>query len=214
MKKIKVLTNVARILSVTSIMVLSTGCLSLLPEPSPPPTIYRLTVPQSISSTSATPTTVINIEYPTAPRALSGTNIVLSPDGRRLTSAAAANWAEAVPSMLRNSLIDTLARDNQVIGVIPKGSTRVPYRLNIDLRRFEAIFDQGEDSAPNVIVQINVALTDTKTRQLIGIHTVTKQSRAGVKSVSSIVQAKDIATREAMNEIATWLASQVETSES
>jgi cholesterol transport system auxiliary component len=115
--------------------------------------------------------------------------------------------------MLRNSLIDTLARDGQVIGIIPKGSTRVPYRLNIDLRRFEAVFDRGEDSAPNVVVQINVALTDTQTRQIIGVHTVTKQSRAGVKSVSSIVQAKDMATSEAMDEISIWLTSQVEPSE-
>lgn len=202
--------QVVRALSVISILVLSTGCLSLLPEPSPAPTVYRLTVPQSLSSNAAPPGKVINIEYPTAPRVLSGTNIVLSPDGRRLTSAVAANWAEAIPSMLRDFLIDTLARDGQVIGVVPKGSTRVPYRLNIDLRRFEAVFDQGEEAAPNTIVQINVALTDTKTRQLVGVHSVTKQMRAGIKSVSSIVEAKDKSTREAMDEISIWLASEVD----
>lgn len=210
MSKMNVMTCIVRTLSITTILVVSTGCVSLLPKPSPAPTVYRLTVPEALSSKSTPSAKVINIEYPTAPRSLSGTNIVLSPDGRRLTSAAGANWAEAIPGMLRDSLIDTLTRDGKVIGVIPKGSTRVPYRLNIDLRRFEAVFDQGENAAPNIFVHINVALTNTQSRQLMGVHTVTKQSRAGVKSVSSIVQAKDAATREAMDDIANWLATQIE----
>ncbi|NNC36854.1 MAG: hypothetical protein EX271_07360 [Acidimicrobiales bacterium] len=201
--------SVTRVLSVIALGVIMSGCVSLLPDPSPAPTIYRLSVPQSLEDSRASSDNVVNIEYPTAPRGLSGTDIVLSPDGRRLTSAAQANWAEAVPSMVRNSLIDTLARDGQVIGVIPKGSTRVPYRLNTDLRRFEAVFDQGEDAAPNIVVQINVALTDTKTRQIIGVHTVTKETRAGMRTVSSIVDAKDRATREAMDDISAWLVRQV-----
>ena len=202
-------TKAARAIAMSSVVVLATGCVSLLPEPSPAPTVYRLSVPQSLGTNAAPSSKVVNIEYPTAPRALGGTNIVLSPDGRRLTSAAQASWAEAVPSMLRNALIDTLARDGQVIGVIPKGSTRVPYRLNIDLRRFEAVFDQGEDAAPNIVVQINVALTDTQTRKLMGVHTVTEQTRARIKSVSSIVEAKDQAAKEAMDSISKWLALQV-----
>ena len=209
MNKVIVLRNMLRNLSILTLAGLLAGCVSLLPEPSPAPTVYRLTVPQSLSTNVAPPSRVVNIEYPTSPRALSGTNIVLSPDGRRLTSAAGASWAEAVPSMLRNSLIDTLARDGQVIGVIPKGSTRVPYRLNTDIRRFEAVFDQGEDAAPNITVHINAALTDTQTRKLMGVHNVTKQARAGVASVSSIVEAKDRATQDAMDEISKWLAEQV-----
>jgi len=209
MRKKTSVINIVRTMSVSTIAVLLCSCVSFLPEPSPAPTVYRLTVPQSMSTNVAPSSQVVNIEYPTSPRALGGTNIVLSPDGRRLTSAAGASWAEAVPSMLRNSLIDTLTRDGQVIGVIPKGSTRVPYRLNTDIRRFEAVFDQGEDAAPNVTVQINVALTDTQTRKLMGVHTVTKQARAGVKSVSSIVEAKDRATKDAMDEISTWLSGQV-----
>lgn len=190
------------------------GCFSILPEPKPAPTIYRLTVPQSMAANPAPRTKVINIEYPTSPGALSGTDIVLSPDGRRLTSAALASWSEAVPNMLRNQLIDTLASEGQVIGVIPKGSTRVPYRLNMDIRRFEAVFDNGEDGAPLAMVQINLALTNAKTRQLIAVNTISTQARAGIKSVSSIVEAQDRATQEAMAEIANWLAAQTSMSAS
>lgn len=210
MKKSITMKSFVQHIALASTLLLTTGCLSVLPEPSAAPTVYRLTVPQSLSTNKVPVAKVVNIEYPTAPRALGGTDIVLSPDGRRLTAAAAASWSEAIPSMLRNSLIDNLARDGQVIGVIPKGSTRVPYRLNMDIRRFEAIFDQGEDTAPNIVVQINAELTDTKTRELIDVHSVTKQSRASMGSVSSIVEAKDRATLEAMDEISSWLATQVD----
>jgi cholesterol transport system auxiliary component len=185
------------------------GCFSILPEPKAAPTVYRLTVPAPVQSEASAGASVVNIEYPTSPRALSGTDIVLSPDGRRLTSAAAANWSEAVPSQLRNILIDTLSQDGQVIGVIPKGSTRVPYRLNMDIRRFEAVFDNGEESAPNAIVQLNLSLTDTKTRKLMGVHTITKTARASMPSVSAIVDAQDKATRDAMQEISSWLSAQL-----
>ena len=214
MRKLNATKRNGKLFLVLAMSVALNACISLLPEPSAAPTVYRLTVPQSQSTKSTSAMKVVNIEYPTAPRALNGSNIVLSPDGRRLTSAASSNWAEAVPSMLRNSLIDTLARDGQVIGVIPKGSTRVPYRLNMDIRRFEAVFDQGEDAAPNAIVQVNIVLTDANTRKVVGVHAVNKQARAGMKSVSSIVQAQDTATREAMDEISNWLATQVDTNAS
>lgn len=182
------------------------ACVSVLPDPKEAPTVYRLTVPEMNASNIAVQENVVNIEYPTAPRALSGTDIVLSPDGRRLTAASAANWSESVPSLLRKTLIDTLAQDGRVIGVIPKGSTRVPYRLNIDIRRFEAVFDYGEESAPNAIVQLNLSLTDTTSRTLIGVQTITTESRADYASVSSIVNAQDAATRDAMGQITNWLS--------
>jgi len=181
------------------------ACTSILPKPKPAPTVYRLSLPVNTSTTSVKKSTVVNIEFPQAPRALSGTDIVLSPDGRRLTAAAAATWAEPVPNQVRHVLIDALLAYEKVTGVIPKGGTRAPYRLNMQIRRFEAEFDNGEDAAPNAIVQINVTLTDTKTRRLIGVHAVNTNARATTKTVSSIVEAQDRATREAMDDVSSWL---------
>lgn len=181
------------------------GCVSLLPDPKPAPTVYRLAVLEGDAVTANPDAKVINIEYPTAPRALNGTDIILSPDGRRLTAAAQANWAEAVPSMLRNTLIEVLTQDPDMIGMIPRGSTRVQYRLNIDIRRFEAVFENGEDAAPVAMVRLNLSLTDTSSRQLIGSHTFSKRIAASAKSVSSIVRAQDAATSAAMHETIGWL---------
>ncbi len=181
------------------------ACVSVLPEAKTAPTIYRLNIPHGNDTISLDNTKVINIEFPQAPRALSGTDIVLSPDGRRLTAAAGASWAEPVPSQLRHILIDILAQNGRITGVIPKGGTRAPYRLNTEIRRFEAVFDNGEDAPPNALLLLNVTLTDTNTRKLVGTHTVKKTVRARAKSVSSIVDAQDKATNAAMHDIAKWL---------
>ncbi|MBL4869956.1 MAG: membrane integrity-associated transporter subunit PqiC [Robiginitomaculum sp.] len=135
---------------------------SVLPKPKPAPAVYRLTAPQSLQSQSVEQTKVVNIEMPTTSKALSGMDIILSPDGRRLTMASGAHWAQPVPSLLQNSLIDMLMGNPNVTGIIPKGNTRVPYRLNMDIRRFEAVFDAGENAPPLAIVHLNFPLRRAK----------------------------------------------------
>jgi len=182
------------------------ACVSVLPKAKPAPTVYRLSIPHGVPEIPGKLDRVVNIELPQAPRALSGTDIVLSPDGRRLTAAAGASWAEPVPSQLRHALIDKLAADGKITGVIPSGGTRAPFRLNIDVRRFEAVFDNGEAAAPSAIVTLNLTLTDTKSRRLVGTHSVTTNARARAASVSAIVDAQDAATEKAMHEISAWLS--------
>ncbi len=193
------------VVSTLTTLITVSACTSLLPKPKPAPTVYRLSIPSISPTTLVKNSTVINIEFPQAPRALSGTDIVLSPDGRRLTAAASATWAEPVPNQIRHALIETLVDYDNITGVIPKGGTRAPYRLNMQIRRFEAEFDNGEEFAPNALVQINAALTDTKSRKLIGIHSVNTDKRADTLSVSAIVNAQDEATQKAMKDIAIWL---------
>ncbi len=191
------------------VLLLLSGCFSLLPDPAPASTIYRLSVPVALSPPQSKNTKVINIEYPNAARALRGSDIIVSPDGRRLSAASGASWAEPVPEQLRHVLIDTLAKDGQLVGVIPKGSTRVPYRLNMDIRRFEAVFDQGEAAAPLAVVQLQFNLTDTQTRKLVGTYSVQTKKRAKMRAVSAIVEAQDLATGEAMAQVVDWLKTQV-----
>ncbi len=201
--KIKLYTT---ILSLIAVILLS-ACVSVLPKAKPAPTVYRLSIPHNVPEIPGKPMQVVNIELPKAPRALSGTDIVLSPDGRRLTAAAGASWAESVPNQLRHTLIDKLAGDGRITGIIPSGGTKAPFRLHIDIRRFEAVFDNGEMVAPNAIVTLNLTLTDTNSRRLVGTHFVSTHARARAASVSAIVEAQDMATEKAMHEITAWLGS-------
>lgn len=194
------------------IALLTSGLFSactVLPKPKEAATIYRLSIPEIRLDGSTAHKKVVNIEYPTAPKALSGTDITVTPDGRRLAVAANAQWAEPVPSLLRNGLIDVLAANSDVMGIIPKGNTRVPYRLNIDVRRFEAVFDGGPDMAPNAVVQVTLLLTETSKRKLIGSYFIKTQKRASTANISSIVEAQDLAVRDAMQQASNWLSEQL-----
>jgi cholesterol transport system auxiliary component len=181
------------------------ACVSILPDPKPAATIYRLSVPDNTIRVAPDGKTVLNIEYPLASKVLSGTNIVVSPDGRRLSMAANAHWAERIPVQLRSLLIDTLAKTDRFTGVIPAGTTYVPYRVNISIRRFEAVFDRGPEAAPEAIVQLDVRLTDAGTRSLVSSFSAQTSVRASQASVSSIVLAQDEAAHAAMAKIVGWL---------
>ena len=181
------------------------ACVSILPDPKPAATVYRLSIPDDTIAVATDGKTVINIEYPLASKILSGTDIVVSPDGRRLSMAAGAHWAERIPVQIRSLLIDTLARTDRFAGVVPAGTTYVPYRINISIRRFEAVFDHGPERAPEAIVHLDVRLTDTKTRSLVSSFSAQSSVRASQASVSSIVLAQDEAAQAAMSKIVGWL---------
>lgn len=187
----------------------SLSACSVIPSPKGVANVYRLSVPTAIKTEAVRAAYVVNIEKPTASSVLSGTDITISPDGRKLTVAANAHWAEPIPEMLRHVLIDHLANLPRITGIIPKGNTRVPYRLNMDVRRFEAVFDGGKDQAPLAVVQLNFALTGSKNRALVGAHSVSHQVRASAASVSAIVEAQDRATKAAMLDISAWLETQL-----
>lgn len=182
------------------------ACTSILPEPKPAPAIYRLSVPEMTGNVHSSGP-VVNIMMPTAPHVLGGTDIILSPDGRRLTSAAGARWAEPVPEQLRHVLLDALAQDGQVLGVIPQGGTNAQFWLNMDIRAFEADFDQGEDQPPLAVVQLVLNMTETGSRKLLGTKNIRATARADERRVSSIVEAQDVATRKAMQDAVSWIKS-------
>ena len=189
------------------------GCVSLLPEPKPAPIIYRLNISDNTAHSNTLKDsagnyfnkTVVAIEYPRAIRAISGSDIVLSPDGRRLSIAAGAKWAEPVPDQVRRMLIDELSKTEYYEGVVSKGGTRFPYRVGMDIRSFEAVFDNGEDVAPLAKVQIRFNVSDVKSKSIIGTKMISASHRAKARSVSAIVEAQDVATREAMQEAVKWL---------
>ena len=180
------------------------GCVSLIPDAAPADVVYRLSattqgVPQSPIAK------VIRIDRPRAASVFQGKDIVVSPDGRRLASAAQAKWAESIPDMLQNSFVDVLAERSGLVGVIPSSGARTDTRVHLTIKSFEARFDQGEGSAPMAVVHYAATLSNASNRNLLGTYDVKKAVRATDIRVSTIVEAMDNANQQALNEIADWL---------
>lgn len=181
------------------------GCLSsVLPEPAPADSIYRLT-PISQTQQPAEDAMVVRVDRPTAPKVLMGQKVVVSPDGRRLAHAGQARWAQAIPDLIQSSFFDMLGTRPGIEAVLPTSGARTDTRVHLTVRNFEAQFDQGPESAPLAIVQYKATLSDAATRNLIGTYDVRKTARAYAPSVSAIVEAQDKANADALAEIADWL---------
>jgi len=187
-----------------SVTIALTGCVSLLPEPAPADVVYRLSAtPEGVPQSPAAK--VIRIDRPRAASVFQGQDVVVSPDGRRLATAAQAKWAESIPDMIQNSFVDVLAGRSGLVGVIPSSGARTDTRVHLTIKSFEARFDQGEDAAPMAIVHYAVTLSNASNRNLLSTYDVKKTVRSSDIRVSMIVEAMDNANQQALNEIADWL---------
>jgi len=143
------------------------GCVSLLPEAAPADIVYRLSaakpyVPQSPDAF------VVRIDRPSVSNEFETRDIIVSPDGRRLASAGGARWAELIPVMIQNSLVDLMGQHEKLVGVIPSSGARTDTRIHLTVKGFEAQFDQGEDAAPLAVVHYAVVKAmDTANQQAL-----------------------------------------------
>jgi len=180
------------------------GCVSLLPEAGPADVVYRLSaanpyVPQSPNAF------VVRIDRPSVSNEFETRDIIVSPDGRRLASASGARWAELIPVMIQNSLVDLMGAHEKLVGVIPSSGARTDTRIHLTVKGFEAQFDQGEDAAPLAVVHYAVTLSNASNRNLLDSYDVRKTIRANEARVSDIVKAMDTANQQALEDIVLWL---------
>lgn len=189
-------------LAMIGVLTLS-GCISLLPEPAPAPSIYRLSGDDA-EMVKRTGSHAILIRKPEAPTALKGPEITLSPDGRRIAYAENAEWEAPIPYIVQQTLIDGFAGSELLHPVVTTSGVRADYAITISVRSFEAVFINGEKNAPESTVVLTATLTDMSERGLLGSKTVSKRKLANAREVSQIVIAQEGALREAVMDLVTW----------
>lgn len=183
------------------------ACVSVLPDPAPANTIYRLLTPGQ-SVVSAPDAVVVRIDRPGGQNIFETTDILVSPDGRRISMAAQAQWAELLPLMLQESLLEHMEQTPKLIGVAPSSNSRSDTRLYLTIKNFEAQFDRGEANAPLGVVKYMVTLVNASDRKLIDSYTVEQSLRASEVRISSIVKALEGANSAAMRDIVRWVEAQ------
>ena len=180
------------------------GCVSLLPDPAPADSVYRLFVARERVPQKAT-ALVIRVDRPSASNVFETQDILVSPDGRRLAVAGNARWAEVIPVLVQESLVDVMGQRPNLVGVIPSSGARTDTRIHLTIKSFEARFDNGQDNPPLAVVHYSVALANAADRNFLGSFDIEKTVRASEARVTSIVDAMDEANKQAMNAIADWV---------
>ena len=193
---------------------LLSACASIIPEPAPANTVYRLSAStQDLVVMPNADAIVLRVDRPTVPRPLAGNKITVSPSGDRILSASGAEWSEKVPDLIQGSVLDVFSARPGIIGVLPVSGARTELRIHLSVRNFEAIYDNGQGSAPMAVVRYTATLANASNRDLIGSFDVRKTERARSNRIAEIVRAQDRANAAAINAIADWvIASRDETS--
>jgi len=183
------------------------ACVSILPDPAPAPSVYRLASGVN-AVTAAANAEIIRIDRPSSTQIFNSSDIVITEDGQKLSAVAQAQWSEATPIIIQNTMIGALEGSSQFVGLMPTSGARTETRLHLVIKNFEANFDKGLESAPLAIVDYRVTYARADDRKLIGTHSVRKTVRAQSINVSSIVAAIEDANDAAMSDIVRWLESQ------
>ena len=179
------------------------GC-ALLSSPDPVQT-YRFGGPAAASAAAEGQASLrqVSLRRVQFPEAVEGDKI-LGVTGTQTAYIAGARWVSPASDLYMESLENAFAAQATRVRLIgPRELTRGERSLDIDVRAFEARYD-APGAAPTVVVTARARLLALPDRTVAAERTFTVQQPAAENRVSAIVEAFDIATRDANAQIVAW----------
>lgn len=194
-------------LAIAGLALLALGaCGNILPQPAPPPSLYRLTAAHDFPPPSARPIAAqLLIDAPAAEAALDTTRIALTRSATTLDYFADAAWTDRLSTMLQALLVQSLDNAHRFAAVgLQGGALRADVVLVTELRHFEASY--ASDGPPRWRVELTAKLVKLPERTIIADHAFSGDEAAARNDVPAIVDAADVAWRRVAGEIADWSA--------
>lgn len=182
------------------------GCISLLPK-SKPAQLYRFGAAPAAAATAPAPlANPVGVFWGGGdfPNEAAGDRI-LTVTGGRAAYIAQSRWVAAA-QVLWEQAVDTAfeARAGHV-RLVPRGAPQpTDYVLRLDVRSFEADYDQGAKSAPDVVVRVHATVTRDRARTVVADRLFEARVRAGDNRVTAIASAFDQAVGKVLGDIVAW----------
>jgi len=195
----------ARFLLLAGLALLPAGCGGLLPQPAPPPALYRLTPANVAPATGAPIPLQLLVEAPTAPAAIDTTRIALSRGPTSVDYFADAAWTDRAPRLVQGLIAESLESAGRIEAVARDTlELRADALLLSDLRHFEAEYRGG--GPPVVRIQIDCQLVKMPERSIVATRSFAAEAPAGKNETAAIVDAFNDASHEILRQIAPWAA--------
>ncbi|MDQ7731358.1 ABC-type transport auxiliary lipoprotein family protein [Halomonas sp. SpR1] len=198
--------RIPAILLISATLLFSTGC-SILPE-SEPATLYRLPTCDlpSAAASSNSANQRLGIAEPEAGHLLSSNRMVVYPERNVVNVYAGARWHEDAPDLIKARLITGLQQSQLFAGV---GSDRLPHDLLLlsELRHFESDY---VTNPPTVKVQLDVQLVSPENRTPLAANNFSASAQASSVDIAVVVDAFGSASDELTEQLAAWLAQQID----
>ncbi len=190
-----------------AIMVLAlAACGSILPKPSPPPALYRLTALGAAGAPGRAVDAQLAVGLPTASAALDTDRIALARQPLSLDYFADAAWTDHAPAMVQTLIIQSLQNAGQIRVVAqPTGDMRADALLSCDLGRFEAHYARRR-GARDRRRSLNARLVALPDRRVLAVHSFEGTGRPAANDMPQIVAGFDAALHDALGALLPWTA--------
>jgi cholesterol transport system auxiliary component len=181
------------------------GCISLLPK-TKPSQLYSFGAPATAApaapATGSFAVRLAPVGFPAAAAA----DRILTVNGDQVAYVAGGRWVTAAATLFEAAVVQTFDNRGGPARLLARGEIApAALVLKLDVRRFEARYDQGAAAAPTVLVEVYAALDNpadaTQHRQRIFVERVS----ASENRMEPIVAAYDRAVGKVSGELVDWV---------
>ena len=194
-----------RALSLIAAALALSACVSLLPD-AEPSQLYRLEGAIDPSATIAPPAPNFGLVLPSTGfvQAASGDRI-LTVTGDEVAYIAGARWVAPASELFEEAVERAFDANTGPARLVTRGEMRTAESvLRLDVRRFEVVYDRGQDAAPLVVVRLRATMVNRGDRALMDEEAFQAEVRATDNRVSAIVAAFDAGTGQVLTQLVDW----------
>lgn len=193
-----------RTLALAALLSLSSAC-SILPK-AEPADVYRLPAAQPVRSNAAPVAWTLRINKPLASEILGTPRIAVVPAGDLISSYKGARWADPVPALLRNRMLDAFQRDGRVQRVsADDANLQADYEIVGELQAFQSEYS---DAGLAVVVRLDARLVQGRTQRALASHSFEVRQPVAQTQVPAVVGGFGQATDRLMAQLVDWTVAQ------
>ncbi|MEJ0059472.1 MAG: ABC-type transport auxiliary lipoprotein family protein [Terricaulis sp.] len=173
------------------------GCVTLLPEPPPPPALFVLEAGNVQRVEGAPVDAVISVAQPGGERAILGADLIWR-TGDSLAYVNQVQWSGRADARLQALLVETISRQGRARAAVRSGSAQSDYEVRWDVLDFEVVESGGGFSAH---FSADVKIVDTG-RRVLASEIITAEAPVSSRSSSAAADGLARAAREGSARIA------------
>lgn len=144
----------------------------------------------------------LRVLRPTSSAQLAGRAIVVIPDDQRISRYQNSAWADPVPLLLRERIIDALRADGHMAAVSSDvRSLQADLELDGNLRAFQSEYRNGE---PEAVIRIDVQLISSNNRRILASQRFEAREAANDPAIPAVVDSFGLAADRIAQEITQW----------
>jgi len=175
------------------------GCITLLPEPPPPPRTFVLEA-QNVQALPGAPVdAVISVAEPTGERAILGGDLIWR-TGNSLAYVDQTQWSSRASDALQQTLVETLVRQGRFRSAVRAGEAQADYQIRWEVLDFEV---QEEGMTARFVADVRLV---QRGREIVASRIISAEAPVASRSSQVAADALARAAREGSARIGEFAA--------